>query len=171
MSSLAQILTIFAANILMPMELELQRIAFRPTYTVGRLYIDGVRFCDTIEDRNRDLNHNGRFDGAEKKVYAETCIPFGRYEVTMNVVSPRFSRKREYEWWPQGKLPRLLNVPHFEGILIHAGSNERSTAGCIIVGSNTVVGHVTDSMPTCKKLYPILRAAADRGEKIWIKIL
>lgn len=152
------------------MKIELKRIARKATYTIGRLYIDGEYFCDTIEDTDRDINRNGVFDGAEKKIYAQTAIPNGTYEVTMKVTSPKFSQKAKYKWWPQGKLPRLLNVPHFDGILIHAGSSERSTAGCIIVGHNTIVGRVTESMETCKKLYPILKSASDKGEKIMIWI-
>lgn len=156
------------------MEIQLRRIARRPTYTIGHLYIDGRYFCDTVEDTDRDLNRNGRFDNGEAKVYAQTAIPNGRYRVTMAVQSPKFSQRREYNWWRvngrYGYLPRLLDVPHFEGILIHAGSSARSSAGCIIVGRNTVVGGVTDSMATCKKLYPILKAAADRNEQIWITV-
>lgn len=156
------------------MEILLKRIVRRPTYTIGHLYIDGRYFCDTVEDTDRDINRNGRFDNGEAKVYAQTAIPNGRYRVTMNVRSPKFSSRTEYNWWRvngrYGYLPRLLDVPHFEGILIHAGSSARSSAGCIIVGHNTVVGGVTDSMATCKKLYPILKAAADRNEQIWITV-
>lgn len=152
------------------MKLELKRIARKPTYTIGHLYIDGTYFCDTIEDTDRDLNRNGIFDGPERKIPSETAIPNGTYEITMKVTSPKFSLKADYKWWPQARLPRLLNVPHFEGILIHAGSTERSSAGCIIVGCNTIVGRVTQSMETCKKLYPILKAASDRSEKITIWI-
>ena len=156
------------------MELLLKRIARRETYTIGRLYIDGQYFCDTVEDKDRDLNHNGVFDNGEKKVYAETAIPNGRYQVTMWVQSPKFSKRTEYNWWkPNGKygmLPRLISVPSFDGILIHAGSSAKSSAGCLIVGKNTIVGQVTDSMNTCKKLYPMLWEAAQRGEKIWITV-
>ena len=156
------------------MEIDLRRIARKPTYTIGRLSIDGRYFCDTVEDKDRDLNRNGVFDGAEKKVYAQTAIPNGRYRVTMGVQSPKFSQRAGYNWSkPNGRygmLPRLLNVPHFDGILIHAGSSARSSAGCIIVGRNTVVGGVTDSMATCRKLYPLLWDVQRRGEQIWINV-
>lgn len=157
------------------MKLELRRIARKPTYTIGRLYIDGKYFCDTVEDKDRDLNRNGVFDNGEVKVYAQTAIPNGSYKVTMKVQSPRFSQRREYDWWkPNGRpgmLPRLLDVPRFEGILIHAGSSARSSAGCVIVGRNTVVGGVTDSMATCKRLYPLLREAEmKKGEEIWLTV-
>lgn len=106
------------------LEMKLVREQFKDTQTVGKLYLNGVYFCDTLEDKNRDLNKNGIFDGAEKKVYSETCIPFGQYKVIINQ-SPRFKRL----------MPRLLNVPHFDGILIHNGVTEKNSAGCILVGS------------------------------------
>ena len=106
------------------LDMKLVREQFKDTQTVGKLYLNGVYFCDTLEDKNRDLNKNGIFDGTEKKVYSETCIPFGQYKVIINQ-SPRFKRL----------MPRLLNVPHFDGILIHNGVTEKNSAGCILVGS------------------------------------
>ncbi len=157
------------------MELLIKRIARRKDYTIGNLFVNGKLFCQTVEDRDRDLNRNGKFDDGEAKVYAETAIPNGRYRVTMKVQSPKFSQKAGYKWWcPDGRygmLPRLLDVPSFEGILIHAGSTARSSAGCIIVGRNTVVGGVTESMATCKRLYPLLwDAEIKKGEAIWITV-
>lgn len=106
------------------LEMKLVRTQFKDTQTVGKLYLNGVYFCNTLEDKNRDLNKNGIFDGTEKKVYSETCIPFGQYKVIINQ-SSRFKRL----------MPRLLNVPHFDGILIHNGVTEKNSAGCILVGS------------------------------------
>lgn len=152
------------------MKLLLKRVALKPNYTIGHLYIDGEYFCDTIEDKVRDLNKNGVFDNGESKVYAQTAIPYGIYEITMKVKSPKFSLKPEYKWC-NGYLPRLLNVKHFEGILIHAGRTEKSSAGCIIIGQNKIVGQVINSMETCKKLYPILQSASNKGDKITIEII
>jgi hypothetical protein len=152
------------------MELTLKRIALRDTYTIGRLYVDNHYFSDTIEDKVRDLNKDGDLnDAGEGKVYAKTAIPYGRYEVTMKVKSPKFSQRAAYNWC-SGYLPRLLNVPHFEGILIHAGNSADSSAGCLIVGENKIKGQVVNSMATMKKLYQVLKNVSDRGEKIWITI-
>lgn len=140
------------------------------SYTIGRLYVDNHYFSDTIEDVVRDLNKDGDLnDAGEGKVYAKTAIPYGRYEITMKVKSPKFSQRSAYNWC-SGYLPRLLNVPHFEGILIHAGNSANSSAGCLIVGENKIKGQVINSMATLKKLVPILKRASDIGEKIWISI-
>lgn len=141
-----------------------------PDCTEGKMYIKWTSFsCDTLEDVNRDKNKNGKFDGDEKKVYGDTCIPYGRYEVTLKVVSPKFSKYKQYQQI-QGKLPRLIDVPHFEGILIHIGNTVKDTDGCILVGKRIRHGFVSESTVTFYKLYEILKKASDAGEKIWLEI-
>lgn len=68
-------------------------------------------------------------------------------------------------------MPRLLNVKGFDGILIHKGSNANSSAGCIIVGKNTVKGGVTNSQYYFEQLYRVLDEAYTRGEQIVIEIV
>ena len=153
------------------MELLLNRKYCKDKYTVGKLFIDGVFFSNTLEDKVRDINKNGKFDNGEYKVYAETAIPYGEYEITLDVVSPKFSKNQFYKEVCNGKVPRLLNVPHFEGILIHCGSTANNSAGCILVGNNTVKGGLTNSKETFKKLYSILDKANKNNEKIIIKII
>lgn len=142
------------------MKLELERRFLGESYTIGSLSIDGKKFCDTLEDRVRDLNKNGVFDGDEKKVYGETAIPYGTYDVVVDY-SPKFKRE----------LPRLQNVRHFEGILIHRGNTAEDSAGCILVGENKVKGKVINSTPYEKELVRILKEAQDRNEPIIIKIV
>lgn len=143
------------------MELRLKRIALRESYTIGRLSINGTYFCDTCEDRVRDNNRDGDLDDiGEGKVAGQTAIPYGTYKVTMNVQSPKYSQRASYAWC-KGFLPRLLDVPHFEGILIHAGNDATHSAGCILVGENKVRGQVINSMATLKRLYNLLKGAED----------
>lgn len=143
------------------MKLLLKRIALRESYTIGKLYIDGTYFCDTCEDRVRDINKDGDLnDVGEGKVYGQTAIPYGTYKVTMNVQSPKYSQRAAYAWC-KGYLPRLLDVPHFEGILIHSGNDATHSAGCILVGENKVRGQVINSMATLKRLVNILKSADD----------
>lgn len=152
------------------MKLTLIRSALKARYTIGHLYIDGVYFCDTIEDRDRGLSATMPHDEIMAvKVKSETAIPLGTYKVSMAITSPKFSLKKDYQWC-KGRLPRLLGVPGFDGILIHAGRTQNSSAGCIIVGKNKVVGAVVESMDTIRKLWGKLDAAYKRGEEITIQI-
>lgn len=141
------------------MKLKLRRIALRDTYTIGKLYIDDKYFCDTLEDKVRDLNKNGVFDAGEFKVYGETAIPYGTYEVKWTY-SPRFKKYT----------PQLMNVPSFEGIRIHNGNWASQTEGCVLVGENKVKGAVLNSRATVAKLYPLIKEACKKG-KVTIEIV
>lgn len=134
------------------MELKLLRKYLKPSYTIGHLYIDGKYFCDTLEDTVRDLV-------TEKKVKGRTAIPAGRYRVVLNW-SPRFGKP----------LPLLLDVPHFEGIRIHAGNTAKDTEGCILVGRNTQPGTLTESKVTMQDLMQVLTSANNRRKEIWITV-
>lgn len=134
------------------MNLELRRIALRDTYTIGRLYVDGRYFCDTLEDKVRDLSR-------EAKVPGRTAIPEGTYRVVVNI-SPKFRRM----------LPRLLDVPGFDGVLIHRGNTDADTAGCPLVGENTVVGKVVNSTYWEKRLTDLLLEAQNKSCDIFITV-
>lgn len=143
------------------MELLLERIARRDTYTIGHLSIDGKRFCDTCEDTDRGLRQDLPLSvNQAKKRRGITAIPVGRYRVTLDVKSPKYSKKKQYDFC-QGFVPRLINVPAFEGILIHIGNTAADSEGCILVGRNTKVGMVLESTKTFKALYEVLRKATD----------
>lgn len=108
-------------------DLLVQRRFLRPTYTIGDLAIGGIRLCNTLEDRVRDL-------AVEPKVPGNTAIPPGRYRVVLSY-SHRFGMV----------LPELLGVPQFTSIRIHAGNGPEDTEGCILVGRNTIPGKLTTS--------------------------
>lgn len=103
------------------MELRLRRIALKTNYTIGKLYIDNVYFCDVLEPTTRDYNKNGVFDNGEKKIEGKTAIPYGVYPVTLDVRSQKYSNFKKYPWAEKydGYLPRLMNVKTHVGILIH----------------------------------------------------
>ena len=142
------------------MELKLVRKYKKSGYTIGKLYIDGVYFCDTLEDTDRGLRQDAAYATNKRlKVHGQTAIPTGRYQVTLGVQSPRFKLKAAYQFC-NGYLPRLLNVPCFDGVLIHIGNYPKDTEGCILVGRNTVKGAVMESTETFKKLYSKLKSAS-----------
>lgn len=152
------------------MELRLVRKYKKDKYTIGNLYVDGVWFCNTLEDKDRKLFQGMSENWIEKeKVYGETAIPYGKYKVTLNIQSPKYKNKIKYQRC-NGYLPRLLDVPGFDGILIHIGNENRDTCGCILVGENRVKGKVVNSTETFWKLYALLKKADERGETIHILI-
>ena len=153
------------------MNITVKRIAKRDTYTIGKLYIDGKYYCDTIEDKDRGLKQNmSEKEILSKKIKHQTAIPTGTYEVTLKIKSAKYSQKKIFVQYCNALMPRLLNVPGYDGVLIHTGNTEQDSSGCILVGYNKVVGKVINSMDAFKVIYPILKDASDKGEKITITI-
>jgi len=128
-----------------------------PDYTIGKMYINGVYFCDTLEDTDRGLRQSMPLSDIKmKKIAGETAIPTGQYSIDMNIVSPKYSTRDVYKFCG-GKLPRLINVQAFEGVLIHIGNTKNDTEGCILVGENKVKGQVINSTSTFVSLYQKLK--------------
>lgn len=129
------------------MEILVKRIAKKETYTIGKMYIDGKYFCDTLEDKDRGLSQSMTEEEIRKrKVYGLTAIPTGEYKVIVNY-SERF-----------GKLmPLLLDVKGYAGVRIHSGNTPSDTLGCILVGRNTAKGMVTESRKTFLRLMETLK--------------
>lgn len=152
------------------MELKVKRKAKRETYVIGDLSIDEVFFSNTLEDTDRGLTSDMSDEEIKEiKQKGITAIPTGRYKVVMNVQSPKFSKYKQYEFC-KGYLPRLVDVPGYEGVLIHIGNYPKDTDGCILVGKNTVKGAVMESTATFKKLHDILKNADEAGQDIYITI-
>lgn len=154
------------------MELIVDRKWKKQSYTISNLIIDNKVFCQVLEDTDRGLDSSMPLAKIlELKKPSITAIPRGTYEVTLDVYSPKFGSKSFYKEVCNGKLPRLLNVKGFEGVLIHCGNTDKDSAGCLLVGQNKVRGQVINSKATFKELYKLLKDRHDKGEKITIKIL
>lgn len=134
------------------MEIEVKRIFKKEGYTIGKMYLNGNYFCDTLEDKVRSLKK------ASDKIFGRTAIPAGTYEVVVTW-SDKFHRN----------LPLLLNVPYFEGIRIHAGNTAEDTLGCILVGENKAQGRVINSRMWEGKLVDELKKVPV-GQKIVIRV-
>lgn len=151
------------------MQLVLERKWKKSDYTIGILLIDNKKFCEVIEDKDRGLKDSMTTEQIKLiKKPNMTAIPTGTYDVTLDVFSSKFGNIPFYKKVCNGKLPRLLNVKGFEGILIHCGNTQLDTSGCLIVGENKVKGKVINSKITFEKLYNILKNSKD---KITIKIV
>ena len=152
------------------MKLTLKRVALKEGYTIGHLYINDEYFCDTLEDKVRDINKNGIFDAGEVKIHGETTIPYGSYKILMNITSSKFSKYAQYRFC-KGRLPRLLNVPDFEGVLIHIGNYPKDTEGCILVGQNKIKGQLVNSTAVFHELWIKMNTASQNGEDLVITIV
>lgn len=133
------------------MELNLIRDDLSPNTTIGQLFIDSQteRECYILEDKYR---------GDAPKVKGETCIPNGRYEVVL-AWSNRF-----------GKLMlRLLNVPRFDGILIHPGNTKKDTLGCLLPGQTKAIDFVGNSVAAYNALFLKITYAL-KTQKVFINI-
>lgn len=126
------------------MHLDLIRDQFTGKSTGGVLYIDGDFFCYTLEDKDRQVETTG------EKVYGKTAIPRGVYKVIVNL-SPKFQRY----------YPRLLDVPGYQGVLIHEGNTDADTEGCILVGMSRGKDIIHNSTLALARLMEKLQGRSD----------
>jgi hypothetical protein len=140
------------------MEILLHRKILNASSTEGNLYVNGKWFCHTIEDKVRAKV--GMWNKL-LKVYAKTAIPYGRYPVLVTW-SNRFQRP----------LTGVFNVPDFEGIRIHNGVNEVSSAGCVIVSyKNDAANHrLINDKAAMNDLCDWVKTVQDK-EKVWLTIV
>ncbi len=154
------------------MKITVDRLWKKEGYTIGKLYVDDTFLCNTLEDKDRGLTSSMSLDNIKKlKKAGETAIPSGTYTIRMDIVSPKYSKS---SWYIQNcngsRMPRLMNVPGYDGVLIHSGNTAKDTQGCILVGKNDVVGMVTKSKDYFLQLYNKMYAAYKKGEQITITI-
>lgn len=133
------------------MNLHLKRRWLTPRSTVGELYLDGVFECFVLEDRYRPPY--------EAKVYGQTAIPNGRYEVRITP-SPRFKRD----------LPLVMNVPGFKGIRIHPGNVPEHTEGCLLPGRRRETDKVLESTAAFDDLFKKLKNSGKGPHHITITV-
>ena len=131
----------------------LKRTNIQPDYTQGKLYIDDKYFCDTLEPTDRGLKKDDSTSLINSvKVPSKTAIPVGQYNISYDIKSPKYGQIKYYKDFCNGKLPRLLNVPGFDGILIHPLNKVSETQGCIGVGYWNK-DRLINSTVTWEKLY------------------
>lgn len=139
------------------MKLTIKRTIIRNSYTLGKLYVDGVYFCDTLEDKDRGLTQNMSVEQIKSiKVPGETAIPKGTYKVTLDVISPKFSKYPFYMQTCGGKLPRLIDVKGYDGVLIHVADGPKRDSlvqGCIGIGNLSAEEYLMNGKKVFAELY------------------
>lgn len=130
-----------------------RKVDSKSNYTTGVLYIAKkhdttfVLQCDTLEPQWRDLK-------TQQKVKGQTAIPEGKYKIVM-APSAKFGKN----------MPYLLDVPQFEGIMIHPGNTVDDTKGCILVGVKSGTGLLVSRI-TFEKIMKILNSEVDNTIEI-----
>lgn len=149
----------------------LKRIARRATYTIGHLYIDGRYVCDTLEPADRGLTQKMSLaEILRKKVPGKTAIPTGLYRLDFNTVSPKF-KDRSWAKPYGGRVPRILGIPGFDGVLFHPGTTAADTSACPLVGENKAVGKVLNSQKTFARLMEdYFELARKNGDSVWLSV-
>ena len=152
------------------MEIKLIRDIFTDTETLGKLFIDDVFFCYTLEDKFRHLSNDMSEEQIKVvKVQAQTAIPKGRYRVILSL-SNRFKTL----------LPEVLNVKGFAGIRIHGGNDHTNSEGCILVAENRFINKQSPLKKSIfnwiqkskiKDLNCVIQKAINKSEKVFINII
>ena len=152
------------------MEITVERKYKKPAYTIDKWYINGTFFSDGLEDPDRGLTSTMTLEEInKKKVYGQTAIPTGTYEVKMTYSSRLHGRAYAKKY--DGKLPELMNVKGYEGVRIHPFNKAQETLGCLCPGKNNIKGQITQATVYFYILVDnYILPAIKRGEKITITI-
>ena len=157
------------------MKITIERKWKKADYTIGRMYVDGVFMCNTLEPVDRGLLNGAKpgylasdewkkaaVDARRMKVQFKagtTAIPKGSYRLEIRI-SAKFKGKRAF----------VRDVPGFEAILIHEGNTKKDTAGCILLGENSLKGHVMKSKTYVNKLTKMIEDARLAGDVVVLRI-
>ena len=123
------------------MKIEVKRDSYTARTTLGKLYIDGVYFCETLEDTVRPFGI---------KVPGETAIPEGITYIVKVTYSNRFKRDM-ISITTDGNFTLSANGITFKGIRAHGGNTHNNTHGCPLVAKkrlddNTIQGTMESSL-------------------------
>lgn len=139
------------------MKLLLTRHRYTATATFGRLYVDGVFQCFTLEDTVRPTGI---------KVKNDTAIPAGEYKVS-HYVSPRFKRVLPIIYTEDDGVTLKSNGIEFRYTLFHSGNKIEDTSGCVLVGEVEKVGYIENS----RKAETALMKKLKGNENITLEII
>lgn len=142
------------------MDVLIIRTKFDEKWTEGKLYIDEKYICDTLEDKDRGLDDSMTEDDIlKKKVYGKTCIPYGRYKLTID-----YSNKFKKD------LIKINSVKGFDGTRIHSLNTAEESLGCVGVGVKLKDGYITKSRDTYSIVHKIVLNALLKKDNVHLTI-
>ena len=135
------------------MILTLNRFKSDDIATIGKLYIDGIFQCYTLEDAFH-----------EHKIHGKTRIPAGKYTLALRH-SPHFSPIYGHD------LIWLKDVPNYQYVLIHKGNEPKDTEGCVLVGRKYSLDMIQESKLAYDALYPVVAKSIKSGTPTFITVI
>lgn len=146
------------------MKIKVVRYSSQSKTSIGVLLLDNVFECHTLEDSFKP-----------EKVYGETRIPAGKYDVELREFGGHYERYSK-KYTGHGGMLWIKNVPNFEHILIHIGNKHEDSHGCILVGTTATnnkkyLGKLAESTNAYLEMYFKVLKAFERGEKVTIEII
>lgn len=140
------------------MKIEIKRLPSEFGATIGQVFVNGERFCFSLEDEVREVIN---LPVQQWKIPGKTAIPKGTYKITLEN-SKRFG-------------PNTLtvnNVPGFEFIRMHPGNTSANTEGCILLGlavnGHEIVGGT--SRPAVDMMKKRVEECVRFNEDVWLTI-
>jgi hypothetical protein len=116
---------------------------------IGRLAVNGIQFCFTLEPSRFKPIHAGH-----------PCIPVGLYSVKLSL-SPHFGYVT----------PEVLDVPGRSAIRVHRGNKPEDSLGCTLVGEehSQAPDWISNSHQAFDRLMEACKAAEAKGEQITVE--
>lgn len=144
------------------MKVRVERGIYRSECTIGRLLIDDVQMCRTLEDTVR----------VGAKIYGKTAIPEGTYPIRLRTEGTTHEDyKVRFAGIHRGTL-HIDNIPGYKYVLLHIGLSAIDTLGCILVGMAYNGGdRIEKSTAAYLKIYPIIAKAIEAGEEVTIEVV
>lgn len=152
------------------MEVTIERKWKKDTYTIGVCYINGKRFIETLEDKDRGLQQAMNLAYIKSvKVYGQTAIPTGTYNLSFTY-SPKFAN-RPWAKKYNGLVVHVDDVKGFDGVRFHPFNKAEESLGCISLGENKAKGMVLNAQKWYEKFVDeYFLPAWKRGEKIILTV-
>lgn len=166
----------------MEMQLKIKRNYVSENSCVSDFFINDVKEVFILEDKVRDLDHNGK---NEVKIYGKSAIPFGKYKVVLQKFGRIHESYLKKDWAKSGhpgfeKIYRgqihIVGIQDFDGVHIHIGTKIDDTLGCPLTGTVAHIEHdpytVSQSTDAYCKVYPRIADAIEKSEGgfIWLTV-
>ena len=140
------------------MKIKIERKWKKSTYTIGRLYVNGVYFCNTLEDKDRGLKSTDSLSIIKsKKVYGETAIPSGTYEILVGSSSRDICASVKVDVTSSSKKAFTITPQTTMGDMLRNREMAKLITPAFEAACNFIIGDLSDE--EFAKQYPFTKEA------------